>query len=68
MPTYGELGPTYGAHADRTYGTLFDLDEAPILGLVALRAVVAKHELFVNLDSYAVRAKNTTPTIGYLID
>lgn len=65
---YADLGATYGAHTDRIYGTLFDVDEAPTLGLVVLFARSARSDVFATVNVTSVRANVTTLPVGYEIN
>lgn len=68
MSTYGDLGSSYGAHASRTYGTLFDSDEPPTEGLVALFARVGRLDVYATPNITSVMAKVTTPTVGWTLN
>lgn len=69
MTVYGDLGATYGTHTNATYGTLFDSGDVPQTGgFVALFARVARSEVVAQVAPTNVRARVTSPTVGYFIN
>jgi hypothetical protein len=65
---YGDLGATYGAHASKTYGELFDSDLPPTSGLVALFARVPRSDVLAEVNVTSIRAQVTTMPVDATIN